>query len=36
MEYNFHRPHQGIGNLTPIQKAQKQHPIWTNFALGIT
>ena len=36
MEYNFHRPHQGIDNLTPIQKAQKQHPIWTKFALGIT
>ena len=34
MEYNFQRPHQGIDNLTPIQKAQKQHPIWTKFAFG--
>jgi putative transposase len=36
MEYNNHRPHQGINNLTPLQKAQKQHPIWVKFAMGIT
>lgn len=33
MEYNNHRPHQGIDNLTPLQKAQKQHPIWMKFAM---
>lgn len=36
MEYNCHRPHQGIGNLTPIEKARQQHPIWTKYALSIT
>ena len=36
MEYNFQRPHQGINNLTPIDKTKEQHPIWTNFALYIT
>ncbi|WP_247238001.1 integrase core domain-containing protein, partial [Telluribacter sp. SYSU D00476] len=36
MHYNHHRPHQGINNMTPIQMAQKQHPLWTNFALAIT
>jgi len=36
MEYNNHRPHQGINNLTPLQKAKKQHPLWVKFALGIT
>jgi transposase InsO family protein len=36
MEYNNHRPHQGINNLTPLQKAQKQHPIWVKYAMGIT
>lgn len=36
MEYNYHRPHQGINNLKPIERAMQQHPIWTNFALHIT
>lgn len=36
MEYNYHRPHQGIDNLTPMQKAKLQHPIWFHAALGIT
>lgn len=36
MEYNNHRPHQGIGNLTPLQKAKKQHPTWVRYAMGIT
>jgi transposase InsO family protein len=36
MEYNNHRPHQGIDNLTPLQKAKKQHPLWVKFAMGIT
>ncbi len=36
MDYNCHRPHQGIGNLTPIQMASRQHPLWTKYALSIT
>ena len=36
MEYNNHRPHQGINNLTPLQKAKNQHPLWVKFARGIT
>lgn len=36
MEYNNSRPHQGINNLTPMQKAQKQHPVWYNIVMGIT
>jgi hypothetical protein len=36
MQYNYHRPHQGINNLTPMQKAKMQHPIWVRSALGIT
>jgi transposase InsO family protein len=36
MEYNNHRPHQGINNLTPMQKAKKQHPVWYKIAMGTT
>ena len=36
MEYNRTRPHQGIENLTPLQMAQQQHPLWTEFAMNIT
>ena len=28
MEYNYRRPHQGIGNLPPVAMVQKQHPLW--------
>ncbi len=36
IEYNYKRPHQGIHNLTPIQRTEQQHPIWAKCALGIT
>jgi hypothetical protein len=36
MEYNQHRPHQGINNLTPLQKAKQQHPMWVKYAMSIT
>jgi transposase InsO family protein len=28
MEYNYSRPHQGIGNMTPNDMVKKQHPLW--------
>jgi len=31
MEYNYRRPHQGIGNKTPFDIIRKQHPIWCNI-----
>ncbi|MBK8443546.1 MAG: transposase [Sphingobacteriales bacterium] len=34
MEYNNHRPHQGINNLTPMQKAKEQHPVWYKITMG--
>lgn len=36
MNYNHHRPHQGINNLTPMQKAKKQHPVWHSILMGTT
>ena len=36
MQYNNHRPHQGINNLTPMQKAKIQHPVWFSIAMGTT
>lgn len=35
MEYNFHRPHQGINNRTPANVFKEQHPI-VAYTMGIT
>jgi transposase InsO family protein len=36
MHYNHQRPHQGIDNQTPIQRAQQQHPIWYTIKMNTT
>ena len=35
MEYNSHRPHQGINNRTPTNVFKEQHPI-VAYIMGIT
>lgn len=35
MEYNFRRPHQGIGNRTPADLFREQHPM-VAYTMGIT
>lgn len=36
MQYNNQRPHPGIDNLTPMQQAKNQHPVWYSILMGTT